>query len=196
MILCAPEPRQAFNLAHQYEHTALPGWLERKNEVMYSALIAKFTQHPALADLLLSTGDAYIVEDSPIDFYWGCGADGSGSNWLGKTLMAVRKFLQEGGGTDPNPPTTTTTTTTTTTSTSTEQSASNSEPVETTEDHQGREDPESDATEGTPTEQIQPKNNVEPDDGATERETQSKPNNQPLDHQEEQADSVLQPPTH
>jgi len=43
---------------------------------------------------LLSTGDAEIVENSPIDYYWGCGANGSGKNRLGIILMEVRDILR------------------------------------------------------------------------------------------------------
>ena len=32
------------------------------------------------------------VENSPIDYYWGCGADGSGENRLGAILMEVRQI--------------------------------------------------------------------------------------------------------
>jgi ribA/ribD-fused uncharacterized protein len=39
---------------------------------------------------LLLTGDHILIEDSPIDYFWGCGADGTGENYLGKILMSVR----------------------------------------------------------------------------------------------------------
>jgi predicted NAD-dependent protein-ADP-ribosyltransferase YbiA (DUF1768 family) len=35
------------------------------------------------------------VENSPIDYYWGCGADGSGKNNLGLILMEVREILRQ-----------------------------------------------------------------------------------------------------
>lgn len=38
--------------------------------------------------------DREIVEDSPIDSYWGCGADGLGKNMLGKLLMKLREELK------------------------------------------------------------------------------------------------------
>jgi predicted NAD-dependent protein-ADP-ribosyltransferase YbiA (DUF1768 family) len=43
--------------------------------------------------LLLSTGNATLIEDSPMDFYWGCGSDGTGKNMLGKILMEYRDIL-------------------------------------------------------------------------------------------------------
>lgn len=72
-----------------------PDWDTRRIDVMREAVYAKFTQHPTLRKLLLSTGDAILVEDSPTDYYWGCGADGTGQNMLGKLLMELRDKLRE-----------------------------------------------------------------------------------------------------
>lgn len=51
---------------------------------MWEGVLCKFKTHTDIRNILLSTGNAEIVENSPIDFYWGCGADGSGKNMLGK----------------------------------------------------------------------------------------------------------------
>jgi ribA/ribD-fused uncharacterized protein len=72
-----------------------PEWKAIKEEVMLEGLRAKFTQHPALATLLLSTGDASIVEQSPRDSYWGWGADKQGKNRLGHLLVQVRTELRQ-----------------------------------------------------------------------------------------------------
>jgi predicted NAD-dependent protein-ADP-ribosyltransferase YbiA (DUF1768 family) len=40
--------------------------------------------------MLISTGDATIVEHSAYDNYWGDGGDGSGENRLGELLMQIR----------------------------------------------------------------------------------------------------------
>lgn len=71
-----------------------PQWDARKLAVMEKALAAKFYQNERLKKLLLDTGDAEIVEDSPRDSYWGIGKDGTGSNMLGKLLEKVRGKLQ------------------------------------------------------------------------------------------------------
>lgn len=60
---------------------------------MREALIAKFEQHETLRTLLLSTGDAKLVEHTENDSYWGDGGDGSGRNMLGQLLMEVRQKL-------------------------------------------------------------------------------------------------------
>jgi N-glycosidase YbiA len=71
-------------------------WEAVKDDVMRQALKAKFTQHPGLRALLLSTGDAPLVEHTRNDKYWGDGGDGSGKNRLGLLLMELRQELKEG----------------------------------------------------------------------------------------------------
>lgn len=67
-----------------------PKWEEIKVDVMENGLIAKFSQHLDIQKLLIATGEQELVEDSPIDWFWGWGKDHSGKNMLGKTLMRVR----------------------------------------------------------------------------------------------------------
>lgn len=71
-----------------------PDWHEVKLGIMRHADRVKFTQHPDLAGLLLATGDAELVEDSPFEPYWGIGPDGRGGNWAGRVLMEIRNELQ------------------------------------------------------------------------------------------------------
>ncbi len=68
-------------------------WEQVKDDVMRSALFAKFTQHEKLRRLLIGTGDAELVEHAKSDSYWGDGGDGSGKNALGKLLMELRQVL-------------------------------------------------------------------------------------------------------
>ena len=78
-----------------------PDWDNPANPLcesaMYCALKAKFTQHADLRELLLSTEERRIVEDTAqsADYKWGCGADGTGRNLLGEILMRVRKDIRE-----------------------------------------------------------------------------------------------------
>ena len=62
---------------------------------MGEVLRAKFTQHPQLRSLLLSTGDAELVEHTANDNYWADGGDGSGKNRLGQLLMELRSELRK-----------------------------------------------------------------------------------------------------
>jgi ribA/ribD-fused uncharacterized protein len=69
-------------------------WAEVELDVMRRADRAKFIQNPELGVLLLATGEAELVEDSPWDAFWGNGPDGSGLNWAGKILMEIRQELR------------------------------------------------------------------------------------------------------
>jgi len=60
---------------------------------MYRVVRAKFSQHGGLRVLLLSTGDAELVEHTANDRYWADGGDGSGRNMLGCILMLVREDM-------------------------------------------------------------------------------------------------------
>ena len=73
---------------------------------MRDVLMAKFNQHPKLKELLLATGDAYLVAHTPVsesDAFWGDHANGTGKNHLGVLLMELREQLG-GGKVQPQPP--------------------------------------------------------------------------------------------
>lgn len=86
-------PREAADEGRRRDFPMRPDWDEVKDDFMRRALRAKFSE-PDLRDLLLSTGDEIIIEDSPFDYYWGCGRDGSGKNMLGVLLMELREQLR------------------------------------------------------------------------------------------------------
>jgi ribA/ribD-fused uncharacterized protein len=69
-------------------------WESVKVEVMRQAVRAKFTQHEDIRQVLLSTGDATLVEHTENDDFWGDDGDGSGRNMLGRILMEVREELR------------------------------------------------------------------------------------------------------
>jgi N-glycosidase YbiA len=66
-----------------------------KLAVMEKALYQKFATHVDLRQLLLDTGTAHIIEDSPVDYFWGCGLDRSGCNHLGRILMQIRTEIAQ-----------------------------------------------------------------------------------------------------
>lgn len=73
-----------------------PDWQEVKLDIMRRGDWAKFSQNEELGRLLLGTGSAELIEDSPFDPFWGIGPDGSGPNWAGRVLMEVRDRLRRG----------------------------------------------------------------------------------------------------
>ncbi len=70
-------------------------WKDVKDQIMYRAVLRKFETNPEIAEILLSTGEATLVENTTDDYYWGCGKDGTGQNKLGQILMQVRAQLRE-----------------------------------------------------------------------------------------------------
>ncbi|OLP17283.1 Swarming motility protein ybiA [Leptolyngbya sp. 'hensonii'] len=91
----AKQPKEAANLGRDRSLPLRLDWNQVKDGVMYRAVLQKFQTHADIRAILLSTGEELLVENSPIDNYWGCGKDGSGKNRLGQTLMEVRKILQQ-----------------------------------------------------------------------------------------------------
>jgi ribA/ribD-fused uncharacterized protein len=70
-------------------------WKAIREKVMLDGLWAKVRQHSEIAQALLSTGEKRIVEDSPIDWFWGCGKDGTGRNRLGEMWEEIRSALRK-----------------------------------------------------------------------------------------------------
>lgn len=61
---------------------------------MFAALLAKFSQHKQSRETLLNTKNAFLVEHSKKDAYWGDGHSNGGLNRLGVLLMEVRSMLR------------------------------------------------------------------------------------------------------
>lgn len=92
-IRLAATPGQAKELGGDRSAGLRKDWFAVRDEVMRTALSAKFAQHRDLRALLRSTGDAWLIEHTERDAYWGDGGDGSGVNRLGLLLMEVRAGL-------------------------------------------------------------------------------------------------------
>jgi len=90
----ARTPMIAARMGRDRRRSLRGDWEAVKVSVMREALDAKFRQHADLTALLLSTGEATLVEHTENDDYWGDGGDGSGKNMLGRLLMDVRAMLR------------------------------------------------------------------------------------------------------
>lgn len=98
-LLAAPSPALLAMAAHGlYYWDVAPGWSTSKFDRMRGVLRAKFTQHADLSKLLLSTGDARLVEsatvDNEVNRLWG-EVNGVGKNMLGVLLMEIRDELRQ-----------------------------------------------------------------------------------------------------
>ena len=89
----ASRPKDAKALGMTRHPPLRSDWEAVKDGVMLDAIRIKFETYEMPRLLLLSTGKRLIVENAPLDAYWGCGPDGSGLNKLGQLLMKVREEL-------------------------------------------------------------------------------------------------------
>ena len=65
-------------------------WEDVKVKWMTIVVWFKFKSVP---EVLIKTGNANLVENSPFDYFWGCGRKKTGKNILGKILMLIRTKL-------------------------------------------------------------------------------------------------------
>ncbi|TAK83678.1 MAG: NADAR family protein [Aquabacterium sp.] len=104
-ILAAATPSQAKSLGRAVTGYDEAAWRQHRGEIVRAGNLAKFSQHEALRDYLLSTGDQVLVEASPVDAVWGIGLAHDhphaphpprwpGLNLLGFALMQVREELR------------------------------------------------------------------------------------------------------
>lgn len=91
----AATPKEAKRLGRNRRWPLREDWEQVKDEVMRRAVRRKFETHDDVREWLLLTADEELVESAPGDYYWGCGADGSGQNRLGAILMEVREEVRE-----------------------------------------------------------------------------------------------------
>lgn len=97
-LMAAPSPALLAMAAHGlYYWDVAPGWSTTKFDRMREILRAKFKQHDDLRELLLSTGEARLVEsatvDNEVNRLWG-EVNGVGKNMLGVLLMEIREALR------------------------------------------------------------------------------------------------------
>lgn len=98
-LMAAPSPSLLAVAAHGLFHwDVAPGWSVGRRDRMRRVVGAKFLQHPELAEILIGTGTARIVEagtvDNEVNRRWG-EVNGKGLNHLGIILMEVRTSLIE-----------------------------------------------------------------------------------------------------
>ena len=96
-LMDAPSPSLLAMAAHGlYVWDIAEDWSKIKFDRMKGVLVAKFTQHDDLKELLLSTGTARLIEsatvDNAVNRLWG-EVNGVGQNKLGVLLMEVRAEL-------------------------------------------------------------------------------------------------------
>ena len=87
-------PMEAAKHGRRRDIPLRPDWDTVKDDIMLTAVRAKFRQHEDIRTKLLETRDAVLVEHTANDSYWADGGDGSGKNMLGQILMQIRDELE------------------------------------------------------------------------------------------------------
>ncbi|MFJ1675074.1 NADAR family protein [Streptomyces sp. NPDC088251] len=90
----ARTPLRAAELGRAPSKPLRRDWDRVKDDVMRRAVATKFRARADIRDILLSTADEEIVEDTTTDHYWGRGRTGTGKNMLGRILMRTRNQLR------------------------------------------------------------------------------------------------------
>ncbi len=104
-IITSTNPKAVKALGRKVSRFDPKTWDQEKFDIVLKGNFLKFNQNDDLKAYLLSTGDAVILEASPVDDIWGIGlaqdhedalspAKWRGPNLLGYALMSVRDLLK------------------------------------------------------------------------------------------------------
>ncbi|MEM0952997.1 MAG: NADAR family protein [Pseudomonadota bacterium] len=94
-IRAAAHPRQARRLGRSRRLHLRNDWKQVRRVVMTRAVYIKCRTHDEVAERLLATADAPVIETNAYDYFWGCGRDRRGLNTYGQVLMDVRTRLRD-----------------------------------------------------------------------------------------------------
>lgn len=89
-IFAATSPNAVKKISDAHKSDVSSEFHAIKIKIMEEILRAKADQHEKVRKLLKESGTKTIVENSPIDSFWGVGPDGNGENALGKLWMKIR----------------------------------------------------------------------------------------------------------
>lgn len=92
-IATAKSPHAVKEISEANKSEVTKDWFDIRASVMEEILRSKVSQHEDVKEILLKTGSRGIIENSPVDSYWGIGIGGSGQNMLGKIWMKIRETL-------------------------------------------------------------------------------------------------------
>ncbi|MBX2808201.1 MAG: NADAR family protein [Cellvibrionaceae bacterium] len=95
VILAAATAQEAHKLGNRWFKTKVHDWKAKRRLWMTRALYRKALEHKVVADALLATGDAQLIETSLYDHYWGIGRDQRGDNMLGQVWMDIRAKIRQ-----------------------------------------------------------------------------------------------------
>jgi hypothetical protein len=91
-IYIATSPEIAKQIADENKPRINDNWHSIKRDIMKEILTAKAEQHDDVREALRRTSGREIIENSPVDYFWGIGKDGNGRNEIGKIWMEIRDY--------------------------------------------------------------------------------------------------------
>lgn len=92
-IFSAASPHLVKEISESNKAKTTEAWYSERIAVMEEVLRAKTSQHKDVRDILEKTESRTIIENSPVDGFWGNGVDGKGENIVGKIWMKIREDL-------------------------------------------------------------------------------------------------------
>lgn len=96
-IFQATSPDAVKKISDAHKPDVLPSWDGERVEVMEFLLRIKIEQHEDVQEMLKKTGSKMIVENSPVDSFWGCGPNKDGKNVVGNLWIKIRNELIKKG---------------------------------------------------------------------------------------------------
>jgi hypothetical protein len=92
-ILAAGSPEAVKKISDANKALQPITWKDEKVGVMEEILMAKAEQNEDVREALKRSARRRIIENSPVDGFWGIGPNGDGQNMVGKIWMKVRDNL-------------------------------------------------------------------------------------------------------
>lgn len=92
-ILKANSPEAVKKISSANKSKIPTKWHDERVVIMEQILKTKASQHEDVREALKRTGNKTIIENSPMDDFWGIGPKGKGENVVGKIWMKIRDSL-------------------------------------------------------------------------------------------------------
>jgi ribA/ribD-fused uncharacterized protein len=93
-VLSAKSPDAVKKISDAHKDKTPKTWNDEKIGIMEEVLRTKAEQHEDVREILRRTGGRRIVENSPLDSFWGIGPSGDGKNIVGEIWVKIRDSLK------------------------------------------------------------------------------------------------------
>jgi ribA/ribD-fused uncharacterized protein len=93
-ILMAKSPYIVKQISEKNKNIVPESWHKEKLSVMKKLLTLKTRQHIDVQMILRKTKNKDLIENSPVDSFWGIGPKNNGQNIVGKIWMEIRDSIK------------------------------------------------------------------------------------------------------